>query len=86
MKLLPKDGDEGMDNQTTPSCESQDKSQDKSSTFTSSQSTSGTDDNTKEINDRGADVLSADSTSKHSHHDSNSGDPEKNIPFKLPFP
>ena len=83
MKLLPKRcSDEGMDNQTTPSCESQDKS----STFTSSQSTSGTDDNTKEINDRGADVLSADSTSKHSHHDSNSGDPEKNIPFKLPFP
>ena len=74
--------DEGMDNQTTPSCESQDKS----STFTSSPSTSGTDDNTKKINDRGADALSADSTSKHSHHDSNSGDPEKNIPFKLPFP
>ena len=48
--------------------------------------TSGTDDNTKEINDGGADVLSADSTSKHSHHDNNSGDPEKNTPFKLPFP
>ena len=73
--------DGGMSNETTPSCGSQDKS----STFTSS-STSGTDDNTKEINDGGADVLSADSTSKHSHHDSNSGDPEKNIPFKLPFP
>ena len=71
-----------MSNETTPSCGSQDKS----STFMSSPSTSGTDDNTKEINDGGADVLSADSTSKHSHHDSNSGDSEKNTPFKLPFP
>ncbi len=72
--------DGGMSNETTPSYESQDQS-----SITSS-STSGTDDNTKEINDGGADVLSADSTSKHSHHDNNSGDPEKNTPFKLPFP
>jgi hypothetical protein len=73
---------EGMSNETIPSCGSQDKS----STFMSYPSIPGTDDNTKEINDGGEDVLSADSTSKHSHHDSNSGDPEKNTPFKLPFP
>jgi hypothetical protein len=78
-------GDEGggIGNEITPSCGSH--LIDKSSTFTSS-SNSGTGDNTKEINDGGADVLSTDPTLKHSHHNSNSGDPEKNTPFKLPFP
>ena len=75
------DQSEGINNEIIPSCGSQDKS----STFTSP-ATSGTDDNTKEINDGGADVLSTDPTLKHSHHDSNSGGSEKNTPFKLPFP